>query len=387
MSPFDDSIPEERGKQSEDLIALLRQAYRQEQKLPENEQKAALARVEERLARSEESELFLAEKATGFFVRGPQNRPVPGRWMRRTLSTLAALLVVSALIGGAIWLFAPRMHSQAGTAGTPAANGPQLAGPVGTPVAVNVQWDGLTMSMRVTPGPYFLGELLAVDLSLTNQTHSMLTLAGWGKARACSPSPLYPEQTGGTDPRYALYSKPMPFIISCPAIMAGDGPALIPGQTTTTHTYALLTSSGNVTLTGMASFYMTKTSLQGSPGPLTGHLPVIHMHVASQPPTDRVLTLQQSATKATIQAPTGIQLVNRTYILCQDSPHDRWPGGYDDWEVLSTSTLQRPDCAENSSSIWINGQRTTPQWKVVLWKYAIGAAGYAVAQGQWGSEG
>jgi hypothetical protein len=291
----------------------------------------------------------------------------------RVMSTLAAVLVVGVLIGGAILLFTQHTHSLAGQASTPS-----LARPTGTLGSVDVKWNGLEMSMKVTPGPYFLGELLTMDLSLTNHTHPALILQGKDDGSAmhpCSSYALRPEQTGGTSPYYSLYTKPVPFIIDCG--LAGDGPALAQGQTITDHFYVLLTSSGDVTLT-CAAFVSTPGE---NSGPLAGHLPALHIQVVPQVPADHMLSLQQQGSAVVVQAPTDVHLVNQTYILCQVSSTDRGtPGGYDYWETLTTNTLQRPECPNISG--WANGQRVTTHWATVLWKYAIGAVGYEVGQGQ-----
>jgi hypothetical protein len=222
------------------------------------------------------------------------------------------------------------------------------------------------MSMRVTSGPYFLGELLAVDLSLTNHTHPTLRMQGWVGSIPCEDTALYPDQTDGISPYYMLYTKPVPFIYNCPAIGPENGSLLAPGQTVAAHFYEMLTGSGNVTLTGEASFYLTKTSFQSGPGPLAGHLPMLSIHVMPQIPSDRTLSLQQKDSHVAIQAPAGLQLMSQTYILCQDSSNQPFPNGYEIWEPLPTHTLSRPTCSEVGNPT------------ITIWKYAIGAVGDAV---------
>ena len=58
------------------------------------------------------------------------------------------------------------------------------APPVGPPVAAVVRAGGVTMSVRVPPGPYFLSELLPVDVALSNHSRTLITLGG-----AAVPSP------------------------------------------------------------------------------------------------------------------------------------------------------------------------------------------------------
>lgn len=369
MNPFKDSIPEEQEKKTNELIALMRQAYHREQRRSRYGQQEIVARVGMRLEELQENRAKRAQKmAQGSLAASLQHGLIRGGSTKRVFGTLAAILVVSTLIGSTILLL---IHAQARQIQAPIQAGPfgKPIGPVGKQVTITTTWSGLEMSMRVTPGPYFLGELLAIDLSLTNHTHPTLTLRGNVDSGECG-SALYPDQTDGTNPHYALYTLPVPFTYNCPAIRPGNGISLAPGQTVAASFYELLTGSGDVTLTGNVAFYLSKTSNQSSPGPLAGHLPTLHIHVISQIPTDRALSFQQQDTRVSIQAPADLRLVDQTYILCQDSSRHSWPGGHEDWEPISTHTLQRPECSGQGD------------WTIVLWKYAIGAAGYAVVQGQ-----
>ncbi len=281
-------------------------------------------------------------------------------------ATLALVLVGSAVLGlAACGQPAPALAVQTATTG--------LAGPVGAPVTAQGQADGLELAMRVTPGPYFLGELLAVDLALTNQAHPTLTLAGWIRPPGvCGPTPLSVEQTGGTSPHYTPYPMPVARIMSC----MNDGPqgqALAPGGTVEAHTYLLLASSGTVTLTGLALFHFSKNSPESSPGPLAGHLPTLLLHVAPQVPADRTLSLQQEGSEVVIHAPSGLQVLGQSYVICQDAAQHPWASGtgHDYWKPLSAHALQRPPCEGIDFSF-------------AQWNYAAGAAGYEVVQGQQG---
>jgi hypothetical protein len=375
MEPFEDILPAEQEAQAAQLIALLRQAYRQEPALSKNDQQNTINRVEERLSRVSENIPLLAEQAQkkaatgGAFLPESQNKLIHQRPLMRVMSTIAAVLVVGVLIGSTVLLLTQYTHLPKGQTTTPG-----LATPTSTPNSADIKWDGLEMSMKITPGPYFLGELLAVDLSLTNHTHSSLILSGkndGSEAHPCSSYSLRPKLTGGTSPHYSLYTKPVPFVYACGLV--GDGPALVPGRTIVDHFYVLLTSSGEVTLAGVAFF--------DTLSPLTGHLPTLHIQVAPQVPADRIISLQRQGSEVMAHAPASIHLIGQTYILCQVSSTDRGtPGGYDYWQTLSTHTLQRPACPDMNG--WANGQQVTTHWTIILWKYAIGAIGYEVAQGQ-----
>lgn len=375
MGPFEDKLPAEQEDQVIPLIALLRQAYRQEPILSESDQQDAIKRVEERLSRASENIPLLVEQAPGkagtggAFLPESQNRLIHQRPLTRVMSTIAAVLVVGVLIGSTVLLLTQYTHLPKGRTTTLG-----LATPTSTPNSVDIKWDGLEMSMKITPGPYFLGELLAVDLSLTNHTHPSLILSGnsdGSDAHPCSSYSLRPKLTGGTSPHYSLYTKPVPFVYNCGVM--GYGPALVPGKTIVDHFYVLLTSSGEVTLAGVAVF--------NTLSPLTGHLPTLHIQVAPQVPAGRMISLQRQGSEVMVRAPSGLHLIGQTYILCQVSSTDRGtPGGYDYWQTLSTHALQRPECPDING--WVNGQQVTTHWTIVLWKYAIGAIGYEVAQGQ-----
>jgi hypothetical protein len=389
MKPFEDQIQEEQEEEQEQLIVLLRRAYRQKQVLPAREQQEAIARVKEHLEQLEEQGMDPVEQfaeETGHPLVFPKQRgSARKKTLTRVMSALAAVLVVGILIGSFVLLFAPRRpqtYSPHRTAGTS-----QLAGPPGAPTSVDVQWNGLEMNIRVTPGPYFLGELLAVELSLTNHTYPTVTLGGTRHTSDdlfCSDSSLAPEQNGGTAPHYSLFTTPVQMIIDCNKIRV-PGPysdlAFAPGQTVTGHFYVLLTDSGDVTLTGAAFFYMPPANAQKgaewqrNSGPLTGHLPVLRIHVTPQAPADRQLSiLREDSKSATIQAPAGLHLLAQTYVICQDLDGHLWASGTiwnrDYWQPLSTSVVQRPDC---------NGSGLT----FAQWKYAVGAVGYEVVQGHY----
>jgi hypothetical protein len=375
MRPFEDRIPEEMEEKQEKLITLLRRAYSQEQQLPESVQQEAILFVEERLTRMKQDEKQLSigqpGQVIGSSLLKQRSRLTRSKRIIQAMGALAAMLVVSALIGSTVLVFSLHTHHSQTKLTSP----PTFAKQAGIPDSVDVKWNGLEMSMKVMPGPYFLGELLTIDVSLTNHTHPALLLDGKDDGTAihlCSSYALRTKLTGGTSPYYALYTKPVPFVYSCG--LMGNGPAFVPGQTIKDHFYVLLTSSGEVTLTG-TPFFETPGS-RSLPNPLLA----LHIHVASQVPANRLLSLQQQGSEVGVHAPTEVHLLYQTYILCQVSSTDRGTPGGDYWQTLTTNRLQRPQCPQ--MSVWMNGQWITKHWTVVLWKYAIGAVGYEVIQGQ-----
>lgn len=367
MEPFEDSIPEERVETQQRLIALLQQAYRQEPMVSPKEQQEAIMRVEKRLAEMDRYQTPLVEESpkviAGSFAFQSQSRSMRKKPMMHVMSVFAAMLVVGLLIGSAVLLL--QRASLAGTS--------SLTTQKETPSVASITWDGLEMSMSVTPGPYFLGELVAVDLSLTNRTHPTLILSGAIVPNVCNFSALLARQTGGTSPHYIPYGTPVLTIYSCPILRINSGPMLFAGKTVTAHTYVLLTSSDDVTLTGEASFYLSGEKPQRGPGPLAGHLPTLLIHVTPQVPANRMLSLQQENNAVVVHALLGLHLLDQVYLICQDSAHHPWASGigHTNWEMLSTNVLRRPDCAGTGLI-------------VSQWNYAIGAVGYEVIQGQQG---
>lgn len=294
---------------------------------------------------------------------------------RRAIYIIVAVLIVSLFIGSTVLLLVQKMHAPARH---PVLS--KLASPTSATDAdsVDVKEDGLEMSMRVTPGPYFLGELVLVHLALINHTHPTLKLAGQTTPTFCSGSSLFATQTGGTSPHYIPYTMPIPLVSfgTCSRFI-GEGPILAPGQTVTSQTYLLLTNSGSVTLACKVFFLLSVTGPENEldpeigPDPFAGHLPTLLLHVTPQVPAGRILVTQQEGSEVVIQGPSAMQLVVQNYIICQDAQHLPWPSGFGHtlWQPLSTNVLPRPDCAGNTVTF-------------ALWKYAVGAEGYEVVQGQ-----
>ena len=175
------------------------------------------------------------------------------------------------------------------------------------------EWGGLTIVMKVTSGPYFVGELLLVDLSLTNSSATTYTLAGDGVANGCGGA-VYATTSGGTSRRGALPVFPEPY---CPFIWT----VLTPGKTLTLHQLLPLPSSGEVTLQSGADFLKTQVDRDGGqetvPGhsPLDGYWPSFRLSVASTTPPDRRITLQRLGTTIYVSAP----LAARTHLYANSS--------------------------------------------------------------------
>lgn len=282
-----------------------------------------------------------------------------GGRISRWLNTVAAVLVIVAIIGVSLLLFRPH---QTPTGGSP-------VGPVGTPVTAHVQAGGLEFSMRITPGPYFLSELVAADLSLTNHTHTTFTLGGPSVAGGCGAA-LFLNMTGGSAPDYTL---PVDAVHPCPLLQT----QLKPGETLTIHQLTSLSSSGDITLMPGAIFLHTQVGPNGmqnttsGPSPLDGHWPSIKIHVASRVPSDREISLQQEGTQVQINAPAAARthLYYIYNVTCDAFQGGTVGTGNYVWEPISTTTLHEPDCGDYGN-------------QNIHWSYAVSAPGYAIVSGK-----
>jgi len=358
MKPFDDMLPEEQEAQHRELITLLGQAYQQSLASTASAREQAVQRVGERLAMMEDNVALSEETLAGQLhveqvgLREPET--VGGRPRRRKramhlLNTLAAVLVVGLLIGGSIVLFTNRSPST-------------LAGPVGTPVTVHVEAGGLEMSLSVTPGPYFLSELVLANMSLTNHSHTTFIV----QSGLCDHA-LKLAQTGGESPHYTLPLHGNPVFFGCNS----RGTTLEPGQTITNQQYEPLTSSGHVTLTAQAQFLKTEGGgITKAPSPLDGHWPSLQIQVASPIPSDRLFSLHLKGSQVLVDAPPNLHLVYQFIESCVGDG----PGidvGSLTWDPISTRVLNVP------------GYLLGCPAKDVRWQYAVSAAGYAIVAGKY----
>ena len=353
----EDMLPEEREAQNKELVTLLQGVYRRPAPITPTEQAQIITRVREHLMKSDQEvspKLSLHEdmplERAGIEDSSWQESPSSVRTTRRrgrilhVINGLAAVLVIAAIIGTSLLLF---RHQPAGA---------PAVGPVGTPVTAHTRANGLEMSLQITSGPYFLSELLAVDISLTNHTHTTFTLSGSFGTNLCGSAfdlLLIAENR-------SHYTLPVNSGLgTCPPGMV----LLKPGQTITGHGYTPVTDSGHVTLTAKTSF-LTNVG----PNPLDGHWPSIQINVAEQVPSDRVVSLQQQGSQVFITAPPAARghLVAMQTLDCQVVPG---LGGHETafyyWKQISTNVLHEPRCPG----------------KTVSWSYAVSAPGYAVASG------
>jgi hypothetical protein len=386
MKPFDERLPEEQDPQYEELITLLRQANLNPLFVEPTRRAQLLARAKARLMQadshiSQPKDLPVPELSDLGSIpsrpKAPVDKKLQYRRLIRLVNLLAAVLVVLALIGSVILIFGPRSPVQKVDFGS----APPI-GPVGAPVTIDTQTGGLEVTMRITRGPYFLNELLAVDLSLMNHTHSTFLLQGWA-GYLCS-GPFKVTMTGGESQNGTNLVSNQANQSSCNA--GANTLQLQPGHTLSSSQYIALMRSGHLTLTVQATFQ--KVALQDgviqmvpTTDPLEGHWPSLKMTVQKLTPSDRSLALHQQGSQVSIPA-LPVALHQLLYMSVYDCDLGRGPtqhGGTEQWTKLSAMTLQKPSCGFSE----ING--TPTPGKLVRWMYAIGAPGYGIRSGTYPS--
>ncbi len=344
----DDRIPEERQEHYTQLIALLRRGLRESTATSSFEQSRMIGRVQERLMRgdalppqAEEPPAHQRPFQTSFRpILGVRSRS--GR-LARGARDLVAVLMVGILVGAILLTFRFVVQPSGGRPPT-ASTGPTAVSQV----------DGLRASIHVvTPGPYFLRELVSVDVSLTNQTNQPFELAGGIKPDiACYSSALSVQITAGGAPTYALPQ----LAIGCTQPLFRT--MVAPGQTLILHYFLPVTRSGEVTI--------TMGGMRGLPlvSPLDGHWPFVSIHVDPQVPPDRALSLRSQGAQVIVQAPPAAQahLLYLESITC-----DGYGGGGSrlDWSPLPTPVLSQPACPTAHRH----------------WGYIVSASGYAIVSG------
>jgi anti-sigma factor RsiW len=295
--------------------------------------------------------------------------------------TLVAALVIAALLGTILLLLKPWLPSTS-TGGHPT-SAPAI-GPVGAPMTVHTQAQGLEMTMRITPGPYFLSEMLEVDLSLTNHTHTTF------QGDACHYFPKIimidgenPHDTNLASALATTYTNQCFFHAPIFPLLQ-----LQPTKTITVQRYVALTSSGHVTLTARESFQKTALGQDGrihivpTASPLDGHWPSLQISVSAQVPSDRMLSLRQQDTQVIVDFPPAArgQLLYAFAYVCGLGSRVSETGSEfrADYRIsLPTMTLQKPQCRYNPFG-------STPS-QLLRWTFVVGVPGYAMVSGKYPS--
>jgi hypothetical protein len=208
--------------------------------------------------------------------------------------------------------------------------------------------NGLVLTLRIAPGPYFLRELLPVGVSLTNRANASLSVEGFAGVNVCGGAFEVAEEGGGA-PRFHL---PPTGFVSCP----GPGRAnLAPDQTMSATTLLLLTASGHLTLTA-------GVHVVAGPDPFAGHRPSLHLMVAAAPPLNRTVGLRRIGTRVYVIAPPPA-LSHLVYLYTASA--DGCGSTNVTWEPIAAPFVDEHPCAGRYG----------------IWNYAVGAPGYAVASG------
>jgi hypothetical protein len=283
------------------------------------------------------------------------------------VKVLAVVLVLGVLIGGLLLL--ARSQQPPSVPGSPSVPA-SMKVIQGKTVTIVSSAGGLEMSMSLTSGPYFLSEMLAVDISLTDHTKSIEYV---GLPFAANPCGYWSGimVTGGNKPDYDI---PIATDHSCPALFRTV--PLKPGQIVTVHNYLPLTSSGKQTLTAETTFYNSQ-----GPDPLPSnvssslekHWPTIQISVSPTIPSDRKLSFSREGSQVVVKAPNGTSsdLVYLYGVGCDDFNDDGGStatGNYG-WEPISTNRVNEPGCPG----------------KNVHWGFAFGMPGYGVVVGRYPS--
>ncbi|GHO77984.1 hypothetical protein KSD_57550 [Ktedonobacter sp. SOSP1-85] len=352
MKPFEDILPEEEGN---DLVGLLQQDPHTSLNLTPAEQEQITQRVRERLLQVSPDALPAREYEPGQILMAPVLRTPATRRQRlvRLVSSLVAILVVGVIITSALLLFVPQKIIVSGPA----------IGPVRAPGTTSVQAGGFEMTLGITPGPYFIGEMLEVNITLTNHTSKVQWVASPFGINPCG----YATGIDMQEDLKPAFELPLTGH-SCPANF-GQPLQISPTQTLSTQKYFVLQWSGSITLTSAIRFLEPNKDQWYQPmkSPLEGHWPTLHIHVASQVPQDRQLTAHVMDNSITVDAPTQVHLQYLFGVSCTNGPGSgsEETGNYG-WQPLKSSTVNRPACS----------------MKHITWSYAIGAPGYAIASGK-----
>ncbi len=409
MIPFDDRLPEEQDPQYEELITLLQHVNLNPLLVDSTESAQILSRARARLFPTDpevskyEDMPTLKMRGLGSFPIKPKvgvDKPRRGRRLIRLVSALASVLVVAMLIGTSLLIsgpWSPFHQDRSGTA-------PPI-GPVGAPVVVSTQAHGLEMTMKITPGPYFLSELLEVDISLTNHTQTtfqgdichlipkLIMIDGEGLRDTSLERALtainqdfgvkkFPHGTSLASAFATIYAHN--YLPPCNLIDPTFLRQLQPSKSIATTGYVVLTKSGHVTLAARAAFQRAipgqngRVTLVPIASPLDGHWPSLQIWVSTQVPPDRILSLHQQPTKAIVDVPLTVrsQLFYAFSFTCTfgDSGIGTIVGNEVDKYFLTghqpTFTLQRPGCAYSTN-------------KSLNWTYVFGAIGYTVTAGMY----
>jgi hypothetical protein len=289
-----------------------------------------------------------------------QEQPHPaGLWSKRRLEAGIAVIVVLAVIAGLLVL---RARSESAVA--------SLGGP-----SASARAGGLQMSIAVSPGPYFLSELLEVRLTLANQSQTTYSVEGSLQPNYCD-SALWVGQSGGEPPDYQWPMLPLLQSVRC-AILPST---LAPGEHWSSVQFIPLTPSGRVTLSAQATFANVVStepdggtvSTGGVVGPFTRGWPSVTLQVAPQVPANRAIGLAAANGRLSISPPPGAR-AHLYYVYIVTCSQGGGTGEADSngyWQPISSTVLAEPNCSGTQER----------------WRYSVAAPGYAITSGVLGGQ-
>lgn len=377
MEPFDDKdddlLPEELESQNLALTRSLSRAYQHPAQLSTPERTELVARVRDRLLLAQPpAQQDGSPQQAGTADSTPLNPIIPANFkprrqrIMRFVNGLAAVLVIGAIIGASVLLFTRHTSPTNAIPSLPVGSSDAS----GLTVVASSTADGLTMSLAITPGPYFLSEMLAVKVTLINNSQKNVYPGLPFSGGSCG---YYPgvEITYTGNPQFTI---PIAFDHSCPYIPARPE-TLKPGQTISKLGYIPLQQSSQLTLTAPANFYSGPGSQQIFPGPTSVPNPfgsqglVARIHVSPAIPANLKIPFKVQGYNAIVEAPSSARgpLLYAYSIGCQDYNNDggsTWSGNFG-WDTLTNATVRRPGCPG----------------KNLQWSFAFAIPGYAVALG------
>jgi len=385
MKPLDDMLPEERDPQNRELITFLKQVNLSPFAVDPTKRTEVLSRARRRLLQVDFETSFTEEtlapatrELASLLSRPDARKDKRYRSMRLKLllNVFAAVLVVVALIGTSFLIFGSWPPFQSDRSGT----APSI-GPVGASVKIYTGTiNGFEMSLKITPGPYFLNELLEVDLSITNHSHTSYWL--FSSSGPCS-GLLKIVTEGGQSPyvtdiqrNWTGLGQLSEILLKCnvPFRRLQMGFRLPAAQTITVKQYVQVTSSGHVTLTTHVAFIQSTAEFEYPSSHVISteaSLVSLHLLVNSRAPSDRSLSvMEQSLEKVILYFPPAARdhLLYETEYVC-DQGESSGESKVDIRISLPTLTLQMPQwCGSNS--------------KGMLFVYFAGVPGYTTVSGR-----
>ncbi len=285
------------------------------------------------------------------------SQSTPGKAARhsgRRWKTFASVLVVSLLVIASLLLF---RHSSPALVNT-IPTGKPIGAPVRTLLRAQTEVNGLETMLSITPGPYFLSELLSVDITLTNHSQHSLMLQGDASALNTCTGAFIVTMTKGQEPHYDVPGKNI--MMSCAPGMS----TLDMKKSFSAHGYIPLTRSGTVTMTIQAKVFTITQNQNGTVNP-QGSSPLDErwssgaITVAPQIPSDRLLSLQAQGNTVRVNAPDIVR-PHLVYFYTVNCVHGSGTNG--GWNPLKATLLQEPYCDD----------------PIRHWTYVVSAPGYAV---------